>query len=58
MERISEKEVRSEASRGKNEPLAKTPKAVPGQNGETRPPREAAKQQPGTDEAKDAHRQG
>jgi len=47
----SEEKVRSEASRGKNEPLAKTAKVVPGQNGEVRPTRQAAREQPGTDES-------
>jgi hypothetical protein len=53
MKRISEGQVREEASRGKNEPMAKTPKVRPAQNGEVTPLRSTAKKQPGTDEAKD-----
>lgn len=52
MERISEKSIREEASRGKNEPMAKTPKVKPEQNGEVEPLRSTARKQPGTDEAK------
>jgi hypothetical protein len=51
MKRISEGKVRGEASRGKNEPMAKTARVVPNQNGEVCPPREAARKQPGTDES-------
>jgi hypothetical protein len=52
MKRISENQVREEASRGKNEPMAKTPKVRRGQNGEVAPLRSTARKQPGTDEAK------
>ena len=51
MKRISEKAVRAEASRGKNEPLAQTTLVQKGQNGEIAPSRSAARRQPGTDEA-------
>jgi hypothetical protein len=50
MKPTSEKEVREETTKGKNEPLASSPKVIPGQNAEVRPIREAAQAQPGTDE--------
>ena len=53
MKNRSEREVREEASRGKNEPMAKTPKVATNQNGEARPPKDAAEAQPGTDESKE-----
>jgi hypothetical protein len=52
MEQISEKHIREEASRGKNEPMAKTAKVKPEQNGEVEPLRSTAQKQPGTDAAK------
>ena len=52
MKRISEEQVREEASRGKNEPMAKAPKVRRGQNGEVAPLRSTAKKQPGSDEAR------
>jgi hypothetical protein len=51
MKPISERAVREEARRGKNEPLAKSPTVDPQQNGEAEPTRKAAERQPGTDEA-------
>jgi hypothetical protein len=48
----SEAKLREEASRGKNEPMAKNAKVIQKQNAEVGPTREAAKAQPGTDEAK------
>jgi hypothetical protein len=51
MRRTPERKVRAEASRGKNEPLARNAKVIPEQNGEVRPTRQAARQQPGTDQA-------
>jgi hypothetical protein len=56
MKERSTGKIRAEASRGKNEPLAKTARVATGQNGETRATRQAAKAQPGTDEAEDAKR--
>jgi hypothetical protein len=53
MKRISEKQIREEVRRGKNEPIAKTPKVQQEQNGEVAPLRSTARRQPGTDEAKD-----
>jgi hypothetical protein len=52
MKRISEEHLRAEASRGKNEPMAKTAKVAHGQNGEVKPLRSTARKQPGTDESK------
>jgi hypothetical protein len=52
MKRISEKQIRDEASRGKNEPMAKTPKVRREQNGEVEPLRSTARKQPGTDQAR------
>ena len=51
MKPVSEKQVREEASRGKNEPMAKTAKVEEEQNGEVEPLRSTARKQPGTDEA-------
>ena len=53
MKRISENQIREEARRGKNEPMAKNPKVRRAQNGEVAPLRSTAQRQPGTDEAKD-----
>jgi hypothetical protein len=50
MERISEDQIRDEAARGKNEPIAKDPKVRREQNGEVEPRRSTARRQPGTDE--------
>ena len=47
-----EEKVRAEASRGKNEPIAKGAKVITNQNGEVRPTLEAARRQSGTDEAR------
>ena len=52
MKRISEEQVREEASRGKNEQMAKNPKVRREQNGEVEPLRSTAKEQAGTDESK------
>jgi hypothetical protein len=52
MKQISEDQVREEARRGKNEPMAKSPKVHRKQNGEVEPLRSTARKQPGTDEAK------
>jgi hypothetical protein len=54
MEKTSEAKVRAEASRGKNEPIAKNAKVQAHQNGEVSPTRGAARQQPGTDESKNS----
>jgi hypothetical protein len=51
MRKTSEGKIRSEEVRGKNKPLAKSAKVVQGQNGEVRPTRRAAREQPGTDES-------
>ena len=51
LKRISEERVREEASRGKNEPMAKRAKVRREQNGEVEPLRSTARKQPGTDEA-------
>jgi hypothetical protein len=51
MEKKSEQKVRAEASRGKNEPMARNPKVATNQNAEVRPTRAAARAQPGTDES-------
>jgi hypothetical protein len=50
MSESREEQVRSEASRGKNEPMAKSNKVHVEQNGEVRPKRAAAREQPGTDQ--------
>jgi hypothetical protein len=52
MKRIAEDQIREEARRGKNEPMAKSPKVRREQNGEVEPLRSTARKQPGTDEAK------
>jgi hypothetical protein len=52
MKRVSEGQVREEARRGKNEPMAKVPKVKETQNGEAQPLRSTARKQPGTDESK------
>jgi len=52
MKRVSEEQVREEARRGKNEPMAKEPKVQRKQNGEVDPLPSTARKQPGTDEAK------
>ena len=49
MKRISEKAVRAEASRGRNEPIARSARVHRTQNGEVQPSRSAAKKQRGTD---------
>lgn len=54
MKRISEEQVRAEASRGKNEPIAKSAKVARQQNGQVEPRRSTARKQPGTDESEDA----
>ena len=46
MKRISEERVREEASRGKNEPMAKRAKVRREQNGEVEPLRSTARKQP------------
>jgi hypothetical protein len=56
MKRISENDLRREASRGKNEPMAKGPRVQTKQNGEVEPARSAVRKQPGTDEAKQTPR--
>ena len=52
MKPTPEQKIRAEASRGKNEPIARSAKVAPGQNGEVQPKRSAARKQPGTDEAR------
>ncbi|HEX7862548.1 MAG TPA: hypothetical protein VF773_19595 [Verrucomicrobiae bacterium] len=52
MKRVSEGQIREEARRGKNEPMAKTAKVREEQNGEVQPLRRTAQKQPGTDESK------
>jgi hypothetical protein len=52
MKRISENQLRAEASRGKNEPMAKSARVQPKQNGEVEPLRSTAQKKGGTDEAK------
>ena len=49
MKRVSEGQVREEARRGKNEPMAKVAKVKEGQNGEVEPLRSTARKQPGTE---------
>ena len=56
MKRISEDDLRREASRGKNEPMAKGPNVRSKQNGEVEPMRSTVQKQPGTDEAKRTRR--
>ena len=53
MKKISESALREETRRGKNEPMAKSPRVETAQNGEAKATRQAARRQPGTDEAAD-----
>jgi hypothetical protein len=52
MKRVSQEQIREEARRGKNEPMAKEPKVQRKQNGEIDPLPSTARKQPGTDAAK------
>jgi hypothetical protein len=52
MKRVSEGQVREQARRGKNEPMAKEPKVQQKQNGEVEATHAAARRQSGTDQAK------
>jgi hypothetical protein len=56
MKRISEETLREEASRGKNEPIAKSAKVNLKQNAEVEPSRAAIRKQKGTDEAQSTRR--
>jgi hypothetical protein len=53
MKPISEEKIREESSRGKNEPIAKSPRVIIKQNAEVETTEEAAKKQPGTDQARE-----
>jgi hypothetical protein len=52
VKKVDEEKVRAEASRGKNEPMARSPHVAPQQNGEAEPTISAARKQAGTDQAR------
>jgi hypothetical protein len=49
MKHLSEKRMRGDASSGKNQPIAKSSRVNPQQNGESQPSRSSARKQHGTD---------